>query len=234
MIKTLSYRTQALFTLACLIITSTAMASERQLLETALNSSRYFETFSSQAISFISGTGTPSFPVFDKRRAQGQSPSQGGQLPACDKGGQWYPIDEQATRFVCIDDYQNYYCPYGTEQIYLDNYSFYCSVVGGYENTSPWGEPENDNLALEGLKWFNRSQAHAALKFSQALDAFLVGNAAQSFQFKKEGCNQYNESSIALSATGVPASFQPVGFINSALLSDMKNALNATAAVVCK
>jgi len=209
-----------------------ALASEQQLLETALNSSRYFESFSGEAISFLSGQGAPQFPVFDKRRAQGQ-PAQGGQLPPCDNGGQWYPIDESSTKFVCIDDLQNYYCPYGTEPTYIDNYSFYCRVGGSYENRSPWGELENDNLAIEGLKWFNRSQSHAALKFSQALDALFAGNGLLSMQFKKEGCYQYNESSVALSATGVPANFQPVGFINNALLNDMKTALNATAKVVC-
>jgi hypothetical protein len=216
----------------CVVATRPALASEQQLLETALNSSRYFESFSGEAIRFISGQGAPQFPVFDKRRAQGQ-PARNGQLPPCDKGGQWYPIDESSTKFVCIDDLQNYYCPYGTEPEYIDNYSFYCEVNSIYENRTPWGAPENDNLAIEGLKWFNRSQAHAALKFSQALDALLTGNSLLSSQFKNEGCNQYNESSVALSATGVPANFQPVGFINNALLNDMKTALSATSKVVC-
>lgn len=211
-----------------------AYGSEQQNLQMAINSSRYFESFSTQAIQFISGGGAGSFPVFDKRRAQGQAPNTGNQRPPCDKGGQWYPIDEDGLRFVCIDDYQNYYCPYGTQPVYIDNYSFYCEIEPYYENRSPLGEPENDTLAVEGLKWFNRSQAHAALKFSLALDAFLAGNGFQSAQLKNEGCNQYNESAVALSATGVPANFQPVGFINSALLADMKAALNATAAVVCK
>ncbi|NBW83324.1 hypothetical protein EBR21_16370 [bacterium] len=92
---------------------------------------------------------------------------------------------------------------------------------------------ENDGLAIEGLKWFNRSQTHAALKFSQALQALMFGNFTQAQSLRKEGCGQYNESTVALGASAFPANVQPVGFINSTLINDMMTALKATAAVVC-
>lgn len=211
---------------------ASAQSVDPYTLRVGVASAQYFQTFTNQAIDFIQGSN-PDFPVFDPSAARGQYPSQGGQLPPCDRGGNWYAVDESQTKFVCIDSNQTYYCPYGTYAIETD-VGFYCSLSPAYDNRFLSTDVlEMDNLAVEGLKWFNRSQAHAAFKFSRALEALNMGNFSEADVLKNEGCGQYNESSIALGATTLPANMQPVGFINSALINDMSAALKATAAVVC-
>lgn len=214
-------------------VSSISQADDRFSLETGIASAQYLQSFSAQAVGFLQGT-SPSFPVFDPAAARGQSQRGGQQLPPCDRGGNWYPVNEEGTQFVCIDADQTRYCPRGTTVVALDYPYFYCQLsYPNYDYFKSDDVLEMDGLAVEGLKWFNRSQAHAALKFQQALQSLLAGDFGQMQFLKNEGCGQYNESSVALGATRLPANLQPVGFVNSALLDDMNAALQATAAVVC-
>lgn len=208
-----------------------AFADERQSLEIGLASSQYFQLFSAQAVEYVQG-GSPSFPVFDPQRARGQYPGNG--LPPCDQGGMWVSLDQFGSQMVCETETEYRYCPTGTYAVWLNTYQFHC--LPGQSPTPSYLSPavlENDGIAIEGLKWFNRSQTHAALKFTQALQALSFGNFGLASSLRQEGCGQYNESTVALGATTFPANLQPVGFINNTLINDMMSALKATAAVVC-
>ncbi|MEN9824550.1 MAG: hypothetical protein RI953_295 [Pseudomonadota bacterium] len=216
---------------AMFLQSAVARADDRSALELGLASSQYFQAFSAQAVEFVQGN-SPSFPVFDPQRARGQAPGNG--LPPCDQGGVWVPLDQNTSQMICETETEYRYCPSGTYAVWLNTYQFYC--LPGRSPEPSYLSPsvlENDGLAIEGLKWFNRSQNHAALKFSQALQSLMFGNFAQAQSLRKEGCGQYNESTVALGATVFPANLQPVGFINSTLINDMMSALKATAAVVC-
>jgi len=213
-------------------LSNTSKADDFRILQIAINSSSYFQSFTTEAINFLQ-TGRGNFPDFDGSRARGEVGGNNNGYPACDLGGNWYPVDETGLHFVCIDDAQYQYCPSGTAQVYLSQGLFYCHVTGYPDFSRNDGVLEADFLATEGLKWFQRSQAHAGFKFAQALQALQTGNLILMLSLKNEGCGQYNESEVALKTTLLPSTMQPIGFINSALVNSMLSALTATKAVVC-
>ncbi|MEY3901135.1 MAG: hypothetical protein RL189_441 [Pseudomonadota bacterium] len=220
---------------ACVALSApkVSFADERSTLEMAIASSQYFDFFTSSALNYLQGA-SPSFPQFDPQAARGSQSGMPVGFPPCDQGGSWTLVDDSGQYYVCIagDNYR--YCPSGTSVQYLYDQIMYCTPYYTPDDSfRGMGERENDTLAIEGLKWFQRSQKHAGLKFREALLALNNNDPVRAQSFKAEGCNQYNESNVALGATTFPANLPPLGFVNGALLDDMTAALSATKAVVC-
>lgn len=208
-----------------------ARADDYQTLQMAVASSSYFEFFASAALNYLQG-GSSVFPTFDPQAARGLPPGNNSGLPPCDRGGYWISIDQTGNYYVCLgeDDYR--YCPYGTTAVPFYQDTFYCQLtVPDYYPSRD--NLENDSVAVEGIKWFMRSQAHAKRKFEAALAANRISDFASQQALKNEGCAQYTESSFALTGTIFPANLPPVGVIHNTLLNDMLTALNATKAIVC-